>query len=218
MYVPSQQTASGLLMYCFLVAQLLDGKQKLQYSFTVTRLTTSNSSSVCATGTVYTATNDNSPIIHVGCGYGNYKALRNGNTNILAIWPDWSPPVVSAAPTLGYTAATDRAGESAMYATPTPGQVFDPPTEAVCKFFISASYCHQSSQETRGTQIDIRGDIQFHESHRCNSWWRCTGLHHLTLHLEKETRPTRKTRKSSSSHSLPPSISRQWYLPARMTT
>jgi hypothetical protein len=120
---------------------------------TVTRLTM-NSSSVCATGTVYTATNDNSPIIHVGCGYENYKALRNGDTDLLAGWPNWNPPVVSAAPTLGYTAATDRAGESAMYATPTPGQVFDPPTEAVCKFFLSSSCC-QSIKLTRR-----KGDLE----------------------------------------------------------
>lgn len=210
MYAPSQQTASGFHMYCFLVAQLLDGKQTPQSSFMMTRLIMSNSSSVCATGTVYTATNDNSPIIHVGCGYENYKALRNADTNLLAGWPDWNPPVVSA--------ATDPAGESAMYATPTPGQVFDPPTEAVCKFFISSSYCQQSLQEARGTRSDLRGDIQVHESHRCNSWWRCTGLHHPTLHLEKETRPTRKARKSSSSHSLSPSITGQWYVPARIAT
>ena len=93
----------------------------------------SNSSSICATGTVYTATNDNSPIIHVGCGYEDYKALRNGDTDLLDGWENWDPPVVSAAPTLGYTAATGLAAESAMYATPTPGQVFDPPTEAVCR-------------------------------------------------------------------------------------
>jgi len=140
MYAPSQQTALGLHMHCFLAAQLLDGKQAPQSSFRVTRLIM-NSSSVCATGTVYTATNDKSPIIHVGCGYENYKALRNGDTDLLAGFQNWNPPVVSAAPTLGYTAATDRAGVSAMYATPTPGQMFDPPTEAVCKFFLSSSYC-----------------------------------------------------------------------------
>ncbi|KAN0104120.1 hypothetical protein V8E51_009865 [Hyaloscypha variabilis] len=90
--------------------------------------TISRCSSECATGTIYTATNDNSPLIHVGCGYENYYALRNGDTNLLGYWDSWDPPEVSAFPTIGWTATES---EQLIYGTPTPGQVFDPPTEAV---------------------------------------------------------------------------------------
>jgi hypothetical protein len=136
MFAPSQQTASAHRMNYFLVAQFRDGKAASQSTYKVTTLITNNSSSVCGTGTVYTATNDNSPIIHVGCGYEDYKALRNGDTNLLLGWDNWHPPVVSAAPTIGFIEATGLAGdtqEASMYATPTPGTVFDPPTEAVCR-------------------------------------------------------------------------------------
>ncbi|KAE9363393.1 hypothetical protein N431DRAFT_450169 [Stipitochalara longipes BDJ] len=75
------------------------------------------------------ATNDNSPLIHIGCGYENYKALRNGDTKLLGYWDSWDPPSVSAFPTIGWTATGN---DNAIYATPAPGQAFDPPTEAVC--------------------------------------------------------------------------------------
>jgi hypothetical protein len=142
MCAPSQQTASAHRMNYFLVAQFHDGQATSQSTYKVTMLTINNSSSVCGTGTVYTATNDKSPIIHVGCGYEDYKALRNGDTNLLLGWDDWHPPGVSAAPTIGFTEATGLAGdaqESAMYATPTPGTAFDPPTEAVCRSFSSTA-------------------------------------------------------------------------------
>jgi len=70
-------------------------------------------------------------LIHVGCGYEDYKALRNGDTNLLDSWDNWEPPAVSAFPTIGWTATES---EQLIYGTPVPGQIFDPPTEAVCTF------------------------------------------------------------------------------------
>jgi len=83
-----------------------------------------------------------------------------------------------------------------------------PPRQCVSSSYRPAIF-QPSLQEARGAWSNLRGDIQVHQSHRRNSWWRRTGCYHPTMRLEKETRPARKAGKSRSSHSLSPSISGQ---------
>jgi hypothetical protein len=93
------------------------------------RLTVTPSASYCVTGAIYTATNDKAPLFHVGCGAENYKALRNGDTDLLNAW---SPAAITPWPTIGYTGTYNPAD-----ATPYPGELLDPVTESVCMFFSS---------------------------------------------------------------------------------
>jgi hypothetical protein len=91
------------------------------------RLTMTLSASYCVTGAIYTATNDNSPLFHVGCGADNYHALRNSDTDLLN---NWTPAALTPWPTIGYTSTGTY---DPADATPSPGEPLDPVTESVCR-------------------------------------------------------------------------------------